>query len=139
MKPCTQCGRCCTNPSFMGTMQASPEDVKRWKREKRSDILAWAYILGPTAHKRGFGFADLWINPKTDIEAERCPFVRKMPNRDVYKCMIYETRPQACRDYPWHVSHMEAVDCEMLEEGDDDATVAKFMGRKRTPRAPDAI
>ena len=27
--PCTNCGKCCTNPAFMGTLQATGEDVKR--------------------------------------------------------------------------------------------------------------
>jgi len=97
-KECTQCGKCCTNPSYMGTLQASGDDVKRWIREGRTDILEWASILG-----RGDDpWADLWISPVTGKEAHRCPFVRKLPGQNRYTCRIYETRPQVCRDYtPW--------------------------------------
>jgi Fe-S-cluster containining protein len=125
VKPCTQCGRCCTDPSFMGSMQANADDIKRWRRQKRHDILMWAYIYGPNI--KFAPFADLWISPRTNTEAERCPFVRKVRNQDRYTCTIYETRPQVCRDYPWHVSHMKAVDCDMLEPGDTDADVERFM------------
>jgi Fe-S-cluster containining protein len=124
MKACTQCGRCCTNDSFMGSMQFSGADFVRWKREGRADILDWGVVLGSDKDgPRG----DLWISPVTGREAERCPFVRKMPGRDKYTCRIYDTRPEVCRSYPEAVDHMEFVSCEMLEPGDTDATVKKFM------------
>jgi len=45
---------------------------------------------------------DLWISPTTGEERPRCPFVRKDSNRLTYRCTIYDTRPQVCRDYePW--------------------------------------
>lgn len=122
MKPCTQCGRCCTNAKFMGSMQASPEDLARWKREQRYDILQYACQLG--------SFADLWISPRTGEELSRCPFVRKRRNKPIYDCTIYDTRPEVCREYPHYVSHMQIIDCEMLEDGDTDADVARFMGRE---------
>jgi len=133
MKACTQCGRCCTNANFMGSMQASREDVARWRREKRDDILQYAYVYDYKAGSIGdtydFPFADLWLSPRTGHELERCPFVRKVRGQDRYTCTIYDTRPQACRDYPWHVGHMQSIQCEMLEDGDTDADVARFMGR----------
>lgn len=124
MKPCTQCGRCCTNADFMGRMSASGSDVKRWRREGRADILQYAAIIGSPADP----WADLWISPRTGNDAERCPFVRKIRNSDRYRCTIYETRPEACRNYPLAVDHMIFVDCEMLDVGDTDADVAAFMG-----------
>ena len=93
MKPCTQCGKCCTNPDYMGSLMATGEDVKRWVREARGDILQWVAQLGPDSNPYG----DLWISPRTDLEATRCPFVRKLGNK--YHCRIYDTRPQVCRDY----------------------------------------
>jgi Fe-S-cluster containining protein len=86
--PCTNCGKCCTNRSFMGSMSATIEDVERWGREGRDDILA--YEDG----------GDLWI--KDGEELYRCPFVRKVRGQNRYLYTIYETRPQVCRDYtPW--------------------------------------
>lgn len=97
-RDCTRCGKCCTNPNYMGTLEATGDDVKRWRREGRDDILAWVGILGPEDNPYG----DLWISERTGMEAQRCPFVRKDPNRPTYRCTIYETRPHVCRDYvPW--------------------------------------
>lgn len=38
--PYTNCGKCCTNPAYMGSMSATIEDIKRWKREGRDDTYA---------------------------------------------------------------------------------------------------
>ena len=87
--PCTNCGKCCTNPNFMGSLSATAEDVRRWRRERRYDILRFE------------DGGDLWIDEKGE-ERLRCPFVRKVRNQPRYLCTIYETRPQVCRDYePW--------------------------------------
>ena len=40
--PCTNCGKCCTNPDFMRSLDATGDDVKRWRREGRQDILRFA-------------------------------------------------------------------------------------------------
>ena len=121
MKACTQCGRCCTNPHFMLTLSADVEDVGRWYLQERWDILQ--YLEPP--------LLDLWISPTTGDELPRCPFVRKRRGQDVYDCRIYETRPTVCRNYPSNVSHMKAVDCEMLEDGDTTADVRRFMASAR--------
>jgi Fe-S-cluster containining protein len=95
--PCTNCGKCCTKPSFMQGLGATGDDVKRWRREKRYDILRFAWVLGPPDDP----YADLWIDERLE-ERERCPFVRKVRGENRYLCRIYETRPQVCRDYePW--------------------------------------
>ena len=85
--PCTNCGKCCTNPSYMGTLQATGDDVKRWRREGRTDILRFAEIMGT----RDDPWADLWIDDNGN-ERLRCPFVRKVRNQNRYLCTIYETR-----------------------------------------------
>jgi Fe-S-cluster containining protein len=96
LRPCTNCGKCCTNSSFMETLEATGDDVKRWRREGRDDILRFAEVLGPPDNP----YADLWVEGAG--ERSRCPFVRKVRNQNRYLCRIYETRPQVCRDYvPW--------------------------------------
>lgn len=101
-KECTRCGKCCTNESYMGTLSATAADVARWTAERRWDILQFAYVLDYGAPGTEPGGADLWINAETGHEATRCPFVRKDRNRPTYRCTIYETRPEVCRDYvPW--------------------------------------
>lgn len=96
-KACSRCGKCCTNASYMGSLSATGDDVKRWKQEGRDDILGRVSILGPEDDPWG----DLWIK-ESGAEAQRCPFVRKDRNALTYRCTIYDTRPQVCRDYvPW--------------------------------------
>ena len=103
-KDCTRCGKCCTNLDYMTTLSATAEDVDRWTREHRWDILQWCNVF-PS------GAADLWLNQDTGEEVERCPFVRKDRNQPTYRCAIYHTRPQVCRDYvPWS----EHSICEQL-------------------------
>ena len=123
MRACTQCGRCCTNPSFMKTLPATGDDVKRWRKGGRADILEWCSVLGDDANP----YADLWISPRTGDEASRCPFVRKIRGQDRYTCTIYNTRPEVCRAYPISVDNMKAVDCEMIDPGDTDEDVRRFM------------
>jgi Fe-S-cluster containining protein len=85
-------------PNYMGSLQATGEDVKRWRREDRDDILKWAAIVGDEEDP----WAAPWISSQTEEEAGRCPFVRKDRNLPTYRCTIYETRPQVCHDYvPW--------------------------------------
>ena len=43
---------------------------------------------------------DLWFHPKTGEELDRCPFLRKVPKTEKYRCMIYELRPEICRQHP---------------------------------------
>jgi Fe-S-cluster containining protein len=83
----------------MRTLQATGEDVKRWRREGRDDILRFVAVLGRDDDDP---WGDLWIDDDNGVERARCPFVRKLPNRDQYTCTIYETRPEVCRQYePW--------------------------------------
>lgn len=89
-KPCSRCGKCCTDPSFQGNLMADQEDYDRWVEEGRWDILRWC---DPVT-------LDLWVDgSRNDYEASRCPFVRKDRNRPTYRCMIHDTRPQVCRNY----------------------------------------
>jgi Fe-S-cluster containining protein len=94
MKECTRCGKCCTNASFMGTLSATGDDVKRWTAECRWDILRFVWALGNADNPWG----DLWVD-EAGIEKSRCPFVRKDRGKPTYRCTIYETRPQVCRNY----------------------------------------
>ena len=110
VKACTRCGRCCTM-----SFSATEDDEDRWEREERWDILQWVNM------------GDCWIHPRTGEDTERCPFVRKDRNKPTYTCQIYDTRPHACRQYPQRLDHMKSVDCEMLEPGDTDEDVQRFM------------
>ncbi len=118
LKPYTRCGRRCTNPNFMGSLSVSAGDEERLEREERWDILQWVDA------------GDLWLHPETGEEKQRCPFVRKDRNQPTYKCRIYDTHPHVCRQYQQRIDHMRSVDCEMLEPGDTDEDVRRFMAEE---------
>ncbi len=61
---------------------------------------------------------DLWISPVTAEEMGRCPWLRKLPLKDKYKCRIYNFRPETCQGYPVSIDQMIKDGCEMLEDGD---------------------
>ena len=108
---CTRCGKCCLPESgYMDTLSATTADMRRWRREKRADILAYADDFGRTS-----GGADLWFKPD-GRECSRCPFVRRERGRQTYRCGIYETRPEVCRDYPISYEQMELIGCEIIGE-----------------------
>lgn len=89
---CVQCGRCCMD--YGGFLSATDEDIVRWKREGRHNILEKVKII--RSGERVIA-AELWFNPISGREYIYCPFLKREGNRT--KCLIYETRPQVCRDY----------------------------------------
>jgi len=89
---CKRCGKCCVK--FTGTLSATKEDILRWRKEGRDDIIAYVYFMGDD-------WGDLFFHPETGGEIhDRCPFLRKIRNKNEYKCMIEETKPEVCRNYP---------------------------------------
>jgi hypothetical protein len=71
---CVQCGHCCMNLSDAYQTSVPDADVKRWKRENRIDILEWVDTFG--------GLNDVWISPKTNEAASRCPWLRKLQKKE---------------------------------------------------------
>lgn len=105
---CTRCGKCCTNASYMLSLFATADDVARWRREGRDDILRYAAVLGPR------GSADLWIDPASGKELPRCPFLKRpRAGGGKYSCSIHQTRPDVCRGYPYAIEQMREDGCEI--------------------------
>jgi len=94
---CVQCGHCCLYLSDAYQASVPDSDVLRWERENRYDILEWVDSFA--------GLNDIWISPKTDESADRCPWLRKLPKKDKYFCRIHETKPEHCRNYPKSKRH----------------------------------
>lgn len=90
---CQQCGWCCKNT----VINVSKSDIDRWKLEQRDDILSEVSFIAnyPRDGVGGFYIRKSALNPK-----QPCPFYNG-------SCMIYATRPVACRDYPLAVSKPE--------------------------------
>jgi len=72
MECIAKCGKCCKAP-LVNTIKFSMEDLDRWRREGRKDILE---------------IVDDWARHK-----ETCPFLKDN------KCSIQETKPETCIKY----------------------------------------
>ena len=58
------------------------------------------------------------MDPDTGKQLELCPWLRKLPDQEMYICDIYYDRPDDCKHYPVTIEQMINDDCEMLEAGD---------------------
>ncbi|MBL4711190.1 MAG: YkgJ family cysteine cluster protein [Gammaproteobacteria bacterium] len=108
MKECNQCGKCCIKYSN-GGLTTSASQIDYWENY-RPEI--YKYV------KDG----NIWMDPDTGKQIERCPWLRKAPQLSNYKnkytCDIYFDRPDDCRFYPSSLDEMVADGCEMLEKKD---------------------
>jgi Fe-S-cluster containining protein len=106
---CKQCGNCCLNLSDAFSTCVDETDIKQWEEKGRNDILEWvAYMfLGEGAY-----VYDIWFNPKTGEEVERCPWLRKLPKINKYVCRIHHVKPRHCREYPKSRKHAEKTGCK---------------------------
>ncbi len=110
---CLHCGRCCMELG-QEIMIVDKDDVARWIREERWDILCYldnCYELNLKENWKYNNCLEL-ISEKGqckdctggDIEnphewSNRCVFLRKVKNKPYYKCRIQETKPNHCRAY----------------------------------------
>ena len=104
MKKCNQCGKCCIKYSN-GGLSVTEDEIKSWDIF-RPDI--YTYISN----------GNIWMDPETGSQLERCPWLRKDPNQNIFTCDIYYDRPDDCKYYPVSIEQMIKDECEMLEERD---------------------
>ncbi len=91
MKPvCRRCGECCRKFGFGLTF--TPEDLERWRREGREDILR--HVRTGPEHE---GWGEGWVDPETGEFLQNCPFFVELGNGGL--CSIHETKPKICRDF----------------------------------------
>ena len=101
---CVQCGHCCLDLSDAFQTSVPDSDVNRWRSENRYDILEWVDTFA--------GFNDIWISSKTSEPVNRCPWLRKLPNKDKYICRIHVTKPEHCRKFPKSKRHAIESGCK---------------------------
>ena len=109
---CKQCGHCCLNLLDAFCTTADPEDIELWEKEGRDDILAWVVNVSTD----DFPVYDLWISPTTGEEVERCPWLRKLPNKNKYICRIHDVKPKHCKEYPRSRKHAKETGCKGFEK-----------------------
>ncbi|PKL60195.1 MAG: hypothetical protein CVV33_03900, partial [Methanomicrobiales archaeon HGW-Methanomicrobiales-4] len=106
---CLRCGKCCR---YGPSINASHEDLIRWIRDERPDILHFfeaycsdgTYVNCTELINTNAISCVLWtdmINPKTGDYYTDCPFLRSSEG-DTWFCAIHLTRPAICvRFRPW--------------------------------------
>jgi len=110
MRACTHCGKCCFKYEGDNWLGSATE----------ADMLLWLIRAPEVLDYVGGNRCDLWVNPETGKEMQRCPWLDKLPSQEKYECQIHDVRPEVCRDYPIDFDQMIDLDCEMLEAGDLD-------------------
>jgi len=93
---CKQCGRCCQVLGIEYDLYVDADDVRRWKREGRDDILAW---VAPAVYRDGE--YDFPVDPETGDEVTgNCPFLKRDRSKGISQCLIHDTRPKDCVAFP---------------------------------------
>ncbi|RMF91626.1 MAG: YkgJ family cysteine cluster protein [Methanobacteriota archaeon] len=101
---CRRCGKCCKE-RWEITVDFH-EDILRWIRERRFDILKHVvinpkFLLNPGYyHNRVQWIIDTGHVLFGDV-AHRCPFLEEATGDFPARCRIHETRPQVCRRFPY--------------------------------------
>jgi len=83
---CRGCGICCD--LYGHRLRATREDLERWNREGRADLLA---RVGEDQR--------IWCDPLTGEPLPDCPFLERTGPEEA-RCRIHETKPEVCRRYP---------------------------------------
>ncbi len=85
---CRRCGKCCLT-DFIAYVTA--EDLARWRREGREDI------LGMVEREHAVWAGDRLVSSESGKDILGCPFLAW--EGDHSTCTIYETRPGVCRRF----------------------------------------
>jgi len=109
---CKQCGQCCLNLNDAFQTTVSDEEVALWEIKGRLDILDW---VDPIPIGEGYYVYDIWVSPKTGDDVDRCPWLRKLPNKDKYICKINDIKPEHCRNYPQSKEHANKTGCRGIK------------------------
>lgn len=123
-KKCERCGSCCVQ--LKGIINISGEDIKRWIKDGRMDILqycaGWSNGCLTLSKKRlerhlnGSVNMEMWFDPENGNDIFLCPFLRKKPADEQFECMIQDTKPEICRDYICDPKDMRQIIKKPFEE-----------------------
>jgi Fe-S-cluster containining protein len=86
--PCARCGTCCR---VSVSAYVEEEDLRRWQREERGDILA------TLARERAVWAGNHLVSALDGHQVGVCPFLAL--EGATQACAIYPTRPRVCREY----------------------------------------
>lgn len=94
---CKQCGRCCDGERGPMPSHATEEDMERWVKHARYDIIDHVDTieLGGVVCSH-----DIWFDPDTGEEALTCPWLSRRSRHGTRKCTIHDLKPDVCRGFP---------------------------------------
>lgn len=107
---CRQCGQCCRYLDYR--KEISDNDILRWEKSRRSDILEW---VGQSKNSSGKTVYQIWMQPGTRQFAEHCPFLHHVPTENRWICKIHTVKPAICRNYPVSRKHARMTGCPGFE------------------------
>lgn len=108
---CRQCGRCCRSLDYHD--QVTAEDVEGWRKLGRTDILERVAVFEGRGRETAYR---IWIEPGTLTISESCPFLEKVPRKDLWVCRIHDVKPAICRQYPASRKHAVMTGCPGFEK-----------------------
>jgi Fe-S-cluster containining protein len=103
---CRQCGRCCRVLEFHN--QCTLQDYGRWEALGRRDIMEWVSLV---RREGRIISCQIWVEPGTRQYVAGCPWLRHIPEKNRYECLIHEVRPEICRQYPGSRKHARITGC----------------------------
>jgi Fe-S-cluster containining protein len=118
---CKQCGRCCRSLDYHDDL--TREDVRRWEKLGRTDILRWVRVI---EERGGKGIYKIWTIPGTTQLAEVCPFLKEVSSENRWACLIHDVKPAICRQYPLTRKHGLMTGCPGLERTKRSQLIRRF-------------
>ena len=109
---CLRCGRCCKRTKWITHIDSRLvwEDIERWKKEGRDDILKYVYVYE--------GLGGDFFDKKTFKRFSKCPFLSQ--EGKTYSCKIHETKPHACKLFPFYFANQGICEnCGAILEEED--------------------
>ena len=109
---CLRCGRCCKRTKWVTDIDLRLvwEDIERWRREGRDDILKYVYVFE--------GWGGDFFDKKTFKRFSKCPFLKKEGR--LYSCSIHETKPRGCKLFPFYFDNQGTCEnCGATLKGED--------------------
>ena len=103
---CRQCGNCCKSLNYHDAVE--PEDVARWEKAGRNDILERVGIFRKRSGETRYR---IWVRPGTRDLADTCPFLHYLSEKNRWVCQIHDLKPSICRNYPVSRKHGRMTGC----------------------------
>lgn len=104
---CRQCGECCRQLIYHN--ECSEADYRTWQQAGREDILRW---VQPVRRGDTITAYQIWVEPKTNRFAATCPWLKKIPDKNMTVCEIQDLKPEICRQYPGSRKHGLKTGCK---------------------------